>query len=81
MDRKFLYWGVTCYCGEFQALKEITSFGHEKRPDVPSFKFICTYGEIGAGVKEHESRRDKLLIREFDHPIPGFATHPVFLKS
>ena len=81
MDRKFRYWGVTCYCGEFQALKEITSFAHEKRPDVDSFKFICTHSEIGAGVKEQEAHRDKLLIREFDHPIRGFTAHSVFMES
>jgi hypothetical protein len=81
MGRKFRYWGVTCNCGEFQALKEIISLGHEKRPGVRPFKFICTHREIGEGVKEQESNRDKLLIREFDNPIPGFTTHPVFLKS
>jgi hypothetical protein len=80
MDRKFRYWGVTCYCGEFQALKEITSFADEKRPGVPPFKFICTHSEIDAGVKEQESHRDKLLIRAFDRPIRGFTTHSVFLK-
>jgi hypothetical protein len=66
--------------GEFQALKEISSLGHEKRPGVSSFNFICTHGEILDGVKEQASNRDKLLVREFDHPIPGFTTHPVFLK-
>jgi hypothetical protein len=80
MDRKFRYWGVTCYCGEFRALKEITSFADEKGPGVPPFKFICTHSEIDAGLKEQESHRDKLLIREFDHPIRGFTTHSVFLK-
>ena len=66
MDRKFRYWGVTCDCGEFQALKEIVSLGI-KRPDVDLFKFICTHSESGAGVMEQESHRDKRLVREYDH--------------
>lgn len=81
MAREFRYWGVICNCGEFQALKEITSFGDERRPDVRSFKFVCTHGEIGAGAKEQESHRDKLVREEFDQPIPGFTMHPAFLKS
>jgi hypothetical protein len=81
MERTFRYWGVTCYCGEFQPLKEITLLKDEKRPDVDPFKFICTHSESGAGVKEQESYRDKLLVREFDRPISGFTTHNVFLKS
>jgi hypothetical protein len=48
MDRKCRCWGVTCDCGEFQALKEIVSLGDEKRPDVDLFKFICTHSESGA---------------------------------
>ena len=81
MERRFRYWGVTCYCGEFQGLKEIKSLGDEKRPVVDTFKFICTHSESGAGVPEQESQRDKLLVGEFDHPIQGFKTHPGFLKS
>jgi hypothetical protein len=79
--RKFRYWGVTCYCGEFKALREITSFAHEKRPDVDSFKFTCTHSERGADVKEKESHHDNLLIREFDHPIGGFTAHRDFMES
>jgi hypothetical protein len=80
MARKFRYWGVICYCGEFQPLKQISSLGDEKRPDVGPFKFICTHSESGAGVKGQESHRDKLLVRKFDHAIQGFKTHPGFLK-
>ena len=80
MDRKYRYWGVTCNCGEFQAFKEIKSLRDEQRPQVTSFKFVCTHGEIGASVKEQESHRDKLLREEFEQPIPGFTVHPAFLK-
>jgi hypothetical protein len=80
MGRRFRYWGVTCYCGEFQPLKEITLLKDEKRPEVDRFKFICTHSESGAGVTEQESHRDKLLVREFDHPIRSFKTHLGFLK-
>jgi hypothetical protein len=78
MNRKFRYWGVTCYCGEFQALKEIVSSRDEKRPEVDPFRFICTHSERGAGVNEQESHRDKLLIREFDHPMQRYKTHVGF---
>lgn len=81
MDRKFRYWGVICNCGEFQALKEIISLRDEQRPYLTTFKFICTHGDIGAGVMEQESQRDKLVREEFDQPLPGFTVHPAFLQS
>jgi hypothetical protein len=81
MHRKYRYWGVTCDCGEFQALKEIKLLRDEQRPDVMPFKFVCTHGGIGAGLKQQESHRDKLVRKEVGHPIPGFTVHPAFLKS
>jgi hypothetical protein len=62
MDRKFRYWGVTCYCGEFQALKEITSFAHEKRPDDQPVKLpkITVLQELG--VKRMKARCPAVTI-------------------
>jgi hypothetical protein len=67
--------------GSFKLLKKSHRLGMRKRPDVDPFKFVCTHSASGAGVKEQESHRDKLLVLEFDHQIQDFKTYPRFLKS
>jgi hypothetical protein len=34
VERRFRYWGVTCYCGEFQGLKQSNRLGMRRDPSL-----------------------------------------------
>ena len=71
------YWGVKCECGQFQALKQITSRVENLKPRVQTFRIICTHRPVGCGMPQ-EFGPEHLVIADLNSAIPGFKPHPDF---
>jgi hypothetical protein len=74
------YWGVKCKCGQFQALKQITSHAENLKPCVQTFRIICTHCPEGC-VMPQEFGPKHLVIADLNTAIPGFNPHPDFLGA
>jgi hypothetical protein len=72
------YWGVRCNGDKFHATKEITSSGSAERPDVGTFSIVCGHG-LGKMTPQEFGSED-LVRKELAELIPGFKTHPAFIR-